>query len=288
MDIAKYDDNDNDDDVKIKTEKLISFNNIREYNLKINNNYLAICRDKRTITFYDFKKRELKEYFKMKFDIEIIDFELNLNYPKILLVAKENKAELYEIPELFNKTIIKINPKFVYSGHKGLIKCAIFNPKFSHIIAILSKDNYLHIWNTQMHNTIKYYSNSVKSMLKWGNNGNLIGLCESNYLKIFNRKKELVEFSLEINDIDEFDYEFLNENICILILNGKTFVQLWKFGSKDFLIKNIDHQFFGYGKIKDYLYYIQISFYIFTQMIKILNFLKQSNYKKKLLNFYLF
>ena len=89
-------------------------------------------------------------------------------------------------------------------------------------------------------------------MLKWENNGNLIGFCENNYLKIFNRKKELVEFSLEINDIDEFNYEFLNENICILIFNGKTFVQLWKFGTKDTLNKNIEYTFFGYGKIKDY------------------------------------
>ena len=94
------------------------------------------------------------------------------------------------------------------------------------------------------------------------NNGNLIGLCENNYLKIYDRKKELVEFSLEINDIDKFDYEFLNENICFLIFNGKTFVQLWKFGIKDILNKNIEHQFFGYGKMKDYfiLYSNQFSF----------------------------
>ena len=34
----------------------------------------------------------------MEFDNTINDFKLNLNYPKILLVAKDNKAELYEIP----------------------------------------------------------------------------------------------------------------------------------------------------------------------------------------------
>ena len=135
--------------------------------------------------------------------------------------------------------------------------------------------------------TLKYYSNSVKNRLKLENNGNLIGFCENNYLKIFNRKKELVEFSLETNDIDEFDYEFLNENICILIFNGKTFVHLWKFETKDILNKNIEHQFFGYGKYKDYfiLYSNQFlnfytndedfeCFYIFIQMMKILNFLK--------------
>ena len=259
---VKYEDIDGD--LEIKTEELISFHNIREYNLKINNNYLAICKDKKIITFYDFKKRELKEYFKIEFDDLIIDFQLNLNYPKILLVAKENKAELYEIPELFNKTTIKINPKFVYSGHKGFIYYAIFNPKFSHIIATLSKD-YLHIWNTQMHNTIKYFSNSIKSLLKWENNGNLIGFCENNYLKIFNRKKELVEFSLEINDIDELNYEFLNENICILIFNGKTFIQLWKFRTKDTLNKNIEYPFFGYGKIKDYfILYSNQFLYLYT------------------------
>ena len=87
--------------------------------MKINNNNLANYKDKKIITFHDFKKRELKEYFKIEFDDEIIDFELNLIYQKILLVAKENKAELNKIPELFNKAIIKINPKFVYSGHRG-------------------------------------------------------------------------------------------------------------------------------------------------------------------------
>jgi len=250
MENIKYDNI--DEDINVETKQLISFHNNREYNLKINNNYLAICRDKQIITFYDFKKRELKEYFKIEFDNEIIDFELNLNYPNILLVAKENKVELYEIPELFNKAKIKINPKFVYSGHKGVIKYAIFNPKFSHIISTLSKDNYLNIWNIQMYNTIKYYSNSVKKMLKWENNGNLIGFYEDNYLKIFNRKTEIVEFSLEVNDSDEIDYEFLSENICILIFNSKALVQLWKFRTKDIINKNIDHQFNGYGKINDY------------------------------------
>ena len=84
MDNEKYDNI--DEDIEIKTKRLISFHNIREYNLKINNNYLAICRDKRTITFYDFKKRELKEYFKIEFDDEIIDFELNL--PKNFIGCK--------------------------------------------------------------------------------------------------------------------------------------------------------------------------------------------------------
>ena len=115
-----------DEDFEIKTEQLIELNITRTYDLKINNNYLAICRDKKIITFYDFKKRELKDYFKMEFDNDIIDFELNLNFPKILMVAKENNAELYEIPELFNKQKIKIKPKFVYSGHKGFLNYAIF------------------------------------------------------------------------------------------------------------------------------------------------------------------
>ena len=270
-----------DEDYEIKTEKLIEFHISRVYDLKINNNYLAICRDKKIITFYNFKKRELKDYFKIEFDKDIIDFELNINYPKILMVAKENKAELYEIPELFNKEIIKIKPKFVYSGHKGLLEYAIFNPKFSHIIATLSKDNYLHIWNIQIQNTIKYCSDSVKRLLKWEINGKLIGFWENNYLKIFNRKKELVEFCLEINDIDEFDYEFLNENMCLLIFNNKTSVSLWKFGTKGVLIKKIEHEFFGYGSINNYFILYSSNFLYFYTNDEDFEFFKKIPLKKE-------
>ena len=44
-----------DNDLVINTKELVTFSMNKEYDLKINNNYLAVLRDRVIITFYDFK-----------------------------------------------------------------------------------------------------------------------------------------------------------------------------------------------------------------------------------------
>ena len=61
------------------------------------------------ITFYNMKNRSPSnnEYFNLNVNFQL--FELNQNFPQILLVIDLYSAELYELPEIFNQLTIKYN-----------------------------------------------------------------------------------------------------------------------------------------------------------------------------------
>ena len=125
----------------------------QNFTFKANNYYLGITSYKsKEIYFYNLKNRNanLNEYFILVLNFSpmfYFYFELNQKFVKILLVINptNNNVELYELPEIFNGSNIELIPKFIYQEHSSFIHTALFNPKYSHIIATFSYDCFLHI-----------------------------------------------------------------------------------------------------------------------------------------------
>ena len=124
----------------IKTEKInqIIEEPINIINYRANENYLGLGYFN-LIKFYSLKKRKSNgnEYFKLKIIYNL--FELNQQYLYVLLISNKSFIELYELQIIFNNSIIELNPIVKYKPHENSIYSVIFNPRYSHIISILSK-----------------------------------------------------------------------------------------------------------------------------------------------------
>ena len=78
---------------------------------KDNRKYIGIYNDslRYKIYFYNLEKNIKYDYFVLKIEFNL--FELNQNYQNILLIRRDWFAEIYELPDKFDKSRIKLNPK---------------------------------------------------------------------------------------------------------------------------------------------------------------------------------
>ena len=150
------------------------------FHYKANEKYLGVALNlmKDTIYFYNLNKRKdiKNEYFELK--IDFILFELNQKYPNVLAISNKCFIELYELPDSFNKSEIRLIPKIKYKVNNFIYDIS-FNPRYSHIIAIIFRGNYLHIWNNQtIYNNCNFSFNGHLEFFKWEKDGKLCAICE--------------------------------------------------------------------------------------------------------------
>ena len=208
---------------KVETRKL-DIENSSKFIFKANNKYLGIAEKncKNHIQFFNAKKLPniKEEYFFLDFIKYFLFFELNQKFQNVLLISTNNFVELYELPENFNKSSIELIPKIKYKINENIIHIS-FNPRYSHIIELLTENN-LYIWdNKKFYNSFNLTFNSLLSKFKWERQGNLCGLCENKKINIINRTERRVIFQYNTNNYRYYEYEFLNEECIIIIFDNK-------------------------------------------------------------------
>ena len=216
-----------EDEYKLEKSKLIDSQD-DSFTFRVNDYFLGISSyQSNKIDFYNIKNRNvnLNEYYSLVLNFSplyFIYFQLNQKFYKILLVINNNnrQVELYELPEIFNQSDIELTPKFAYQEHSAEIHIALFNPKYSHIIASFSNDYFLHIWNIKRcYKNDKISLEKICANCKWEEKGNLLGFCQNNIIKIYDRIKKIIIYEF-VNNNKSYGYEFLNEKY-ILILKEK-------------------------------------------------------------------
>ena len=235
---------------KINMNKL--FKKIK-FGFKANKKYIGMYEyedlSKNNIYFYDLEKNIEDNYFVL--EIKFILYELNQKYLNVLLISRDCFAELYELPNKSDKSKIKLNPKIKYKIDEYITKI-YFNPRYSHIIALLTKNN-LHIWdNRKFYNSIQQPFEYDLDNLIWETKGNLCGLSSYTEINIFNRKKRNICFNYKMSDFNNYIYEFLDEDRIIIIINSKLIKIISLIGNEE--IKK-ESEFFIYDIIKttDYI-----------------------------------
>ena len=270
------------DDFEIKTEKInlnieVPSNTI---NYKANENYLGLGYFN-LIKFYNLEKKRPNEneYFKLKIVFNL--FELNQKYPNVLLITNKSFIELFELPNKFNNSTIELNPIVKYKPHENSISSVIFNPRYSHIIAILSNYNNinLHIWdNTKFNNQITSFK-KFQYNFKWEEKGFLYGLCEEKKIKIYNRKERRMIYTYEDNNL--FDYNFLDEN-NIAIISEKSIIIFSLIELNKINEININFSFLGFLKTNDFFIFNLFQSLIFYNIgDKELKYYGEQNFQNK-------
>jgi len=187
---------------------------------KANKKYIGIYNNllRNNINIYNLDKNIKDDYFIL--EIEFALFELNQKYQNVLLISRDCFAELYELPNKFDKSKIKLNPKIKYKIDENINQIS-FNPRYSHIIALLTK-NKLHIWdNRKFYNPIQQpFESNIESFI-WEAKGNLCGLSTNIEINVFNRKRKNICFNYNISNFNDYIYEFLDENHIIIIIDSK-------------------------------------------------------------------
>ena len=241
MSIEDYNVSEKEFDIGFYFEKII---------YKSNNKYLGIAiSDLKTyIRFYNFEKIEnIEEYFELKINFTL--FELNQKYQYVLLISRNNCIESYELPNNFDKSVIKLNPKIQYKNDE-IITQIIFNPKYSHIVAFLTEKTLYIGDNKKFYNFNNYnYKNHIFK-LKWEKKGNICGFLHApKNIKIFDRKEKREIFDYIIKKNEHFEFDFWNEDYLIITENKKNNIKIISIRNKNEQAKFIICNF----KIKELL-----------------------------------
>ena len=218
---------------------------------KANKKYIGIYNNlfRNNIKIYSLDKNIKDDYFVL--EIEFTLFELNQKYQNVLLISRDCFAELYELPNEFNKSKIKLNPKIKYKIDEYINQIS-FNPRYSHIIALLTK-NKLHIWdNRKFYNPIQQPFESNFESFIWETKGNLCGLSTGTEINIFNRKKKYICFNYNISDFSDYIYEFLDEKRIIIIIDSKLIKIISIIGNEE-IKKCIEFDVYDIIKTTDYI-----------------------------------
>ena len=218
---------------------------------KANKKYIGIYNNlfRNNINIYSLDKNIKDDYFVL--EIEFTLFELNQKYQNVLLISRDCFAELYELPNEFNKSKIKLNPKIKYKIDEYINQIS-FNPRYSHIIALLTK-NKLHIWdNRKFYNPIQQPFESNFESFIWETKGNLCGLSTGTEINIFNRKKKYICFNYNISDFSDYIYEFLDEKRIIIIIDSKLIKIISIIGNEE-IKKHIEFDVYDIIKTTDYI-----------------------------------
>jgi len=246
--------------------KKFSVNKLHKKAFKANKKYIGICNNffRNNIYFYNLEKNLKDDYFVL--DIQFNLFELNQKYLNVLLISRECFAELYELPNKFDKSTIKLNPRIKYKIEENINKI-FFNPRYSHIIALLTK-NKLHIWdNRKIFNSIKQSFESNFEDFIWEAQGNLCGLSTLKEIKVFNRKKKYICFEYKISNFYDYEYDFLDENRIIIIISNKL-IKIISLKDNEEIKKDSEFNIYYIAKTIDYIIFISENDLYFYDYIK--------------------
>ena len=212
------------EELKINIENFILDLNSKGIYYKANDKYIGVAFKLvfKSIFFYNLNIKN--EYFELK--INFLLFELNQKYPNVLAISKDNFIEIYELPNSFNKSTIKLTPKIRYKITNTIYDIS-FNPKYSHIMAIISTDKCLYIWNNkQIHIKCNFSFISYLDFFKWEKNGYLCAFCEKDSIKVFNIKENRLIFKYDISKLNDFKFEFLNEEQIIILCYEEQIIKI--------------------------------------------------------------
>ena len=199
-----------------------------------NEKFLALSQDKKSAEIYGFPKKvsdkEIK--YEVKFPKRIIDLKLNPNNLNILLAGTKSQVELFIIPEdPEEKNITK--PRFVFDKNKFGFQFSLFNPKNSHIIASSCYDHSIQIWSVSrqiIHTISSEYIKELIDIMKWHNNGKLLGFIDNTQIKIYNNTNKKIIFNLDFKE-NFINFEFYGDyHIIFVQTEEKNEIYVYTFG----------------------------------------------------------
>ena len=199
-----------------------------------NEKFLALSQDEKSAEIYGFPKKvsdkEIK--YEVKFPKRIIDLKLNPNNLNILLAGNKSQVELFIIPEdPEEKNITK--PRFVFDKNKFGFQFSLFNPKNSHIIASSCYDHSIQIWSVSrqiIHTISSEYIKELIDIMKWHNNGKLLGFIDNTQIKIYNNTNKKIIFNLDFKE-NFINFEFYGDYHIIFVQNEeKNEIYTYEFG----------------------------------------------------------
>ena len=163
----------------------------------------------------------------IKTKFKVVDLKLNHKFLRILLTAVLNDIELYEIPEIPLKDAIE-EPKFIFKENNNLVKCVLFNPFNTHIIASSSYDCMIKIWSIRRPTIKKIYCLDCPEKMKWETNGKFLGFIDKNKIKIYSMENKKVIFDLELKGtIYNINYEFFDHQS--ILVSGIEINKIYKY-----------------------------------------------------------